>query len=131
MTTARQFLYRKGVIGLCLVMLTFVSGGCSSHNSEDGIFHGERVVIDWSDWLKDGASMAWKIEPGIYRLDLTASGDGVTAEWLGASCPKTQPMQELTMTCDISRNGQLIITNPSIFGLGANASTTVKVTKLR
>lgn len=129
MSTLRAFQYHILIIGAFIVLLTYLIAGCTS--SGPGIFQGETVVIDWSDWLKDSASISWKLEPGTYKLDFTASGDGVTAEWLGGSCPKTQPMQELTMTCDLSRNGQLIITNPSVFGLGANASTTVKVTRLR
>lgn len=125
MPATRAFHRHKPVILSCLVLVTYFVAGCTD------IFQSERLVVDWSDWLKDGGSISWKLEPGTYKLDFTASGDGVTAEWLGGSCPKTQPMQELTMTCELSRDGQLIITNPSIFGLGANASTTVKVTRLR
>lgn len=94
------------------------------------IFPADQVVVDWSNWLKDGASVSWKLDPGTYRLELTANGDGITAEWVGASCPKTQPMRELTMTCEMTHTGQLVVTNPTTFGLGPQVSTTVKVTKL-
>lgn len=120
-----------------LMLSLFLFTGCynvggSLGDSRRGfsILPADQVVIEYSNWLADGASVSWKLEPGTYRLELTANSDGATAEWLGGGCPKTQPMRELTMTCEMSRSGQLIITNPTRFGLGANVSVTVKVTKL-
>jgi hypothetical protein len=89
----------------------------------------DRPVIEWADGIRDGGNVAWKLPPGLYRLELTASNDGVTAEWLGANCPKTRPMTVLGMTCDLPRTGQLVITNPTTFGLGASSSVTIKITK--
>jgi hypothetical protein len=91
----------------------------------------DRVVVDWSNWLDDGASISWKLDPGTYRLELTANEDGVTAEWVGGRCPKTQPTREISMTCEMSSTGQLVVSNPTTFGMGAHVSTTVKVTKIR
>ena len=118
-----------------VVLALFLFAGCS-HQSSGGsgssptIFPTDQVVIEYSDWLADGGSVSWKLEPGAYRLDLTANNDGATAEWVGAGCPKTQPMRELTMTCEMPRTGQLVVTNPTRLGLGAKVSITVKVTKL-
>ncbi|HYR74357.1 MAG TPA: hypothetical protein VEM96_00820 [Pyrinomonadaceae bacterium] len=124
---------RQPVVQLLLFLLLFFVG-CQApgggSRSGTNIFPVDQVVVEWSDWLKDGAAVSWKLEPGTYRLELTANSDGVTAEWVGGGCPKTQPMREITMTCDMSRAGQLVITNPTTFGLGAAVSTTVKVTKL-
>ena len=94
------------------------------------IIPSDRPVIEWADALRDGGYIAWELPPGLYHLELTASNDGVTAEWLGANCPKTRPMTVLGMTCDLPRTGQLVITNPTTFGLGASSSVTLKVTKL-
>ena len=102
----------------------------SGPRSGPSIFPTNQVVVEYSNWLADGASVSWKLDPGTYQLELTANSDGATAEWVGGSCPKTQPMRELTMTCDMPRTGQLVITNPTTFGLGAKVSVTVKVTKL-
>jgi hypothetical protein len=124
----------KGVFGspaFVLSLLLFAS--CSNSGgsgSGPSIFATDKVVVEYSDWLADGASISWKVDPGTYRLELTANNDGATAEWIGASCPKTQPMRELTMTCEMPRIGQLVITNPTTLGLGAKVSVTVKVTKL-
>ena len=115
------------VLSLSLFAGCYNAGGSRSGPS---IFPTDRVVVELSNWLDDGASVSWKLDPGTYRLELTANSDGVTAEWVGGSCPKTQPMRELTMTCEMTRTGQLVVTNPTTLGLGAHVSTTVKVTKL-
>lgn len=86
------------------------------------------VVVDEHKLLKDGESWAWHLTDGNYGLELTAS-DGVTVEWLGGNCPKTEPMLQLTTACRLSQDGQLIIRNPTIFGLGPGATVTVKVTR--
>ena len=128
-----SLIIKRRPIALSLLALFFFAG-CQTSGGGSGsgpsIFPVDRVVVEWSDWLKDGAAVSWKLEPGNYRLELTANNDGVTAEWVGGGCPKTQPMREITMTCEMSRAGQLVITNPTTFGLGAAVSTTVKVTKL-
>lgn len=90
----------------------------------------DQVVVDSMSTLNDGAGKVWKLEPGKYKLEMTASDDGADIEWVGGGCPKTQPMRQATMTCEMPRQGQLIITNTTVFGLGKQVSITVKLTKL-
>jgi len=49
--------------------------------------------------------VSWKLESGNYKLELTANNDGATAEWVGGNCPKTQPVREMTVTCEMPRTG--------------------------
>lgn len=88
------------------------------------------IVITWADWLRDGASVSWRLAPGVYRLDLTSNNDGVTAEWTGASCPKTAPMLRFSTVCEVPGGGVLVVTNPTTYGLGKSCLTTVRVIKL-
>jgi len=90
----------------------------------------DQVVVNWHGTLKDGERISWKIPAGNYRLELTASNDGDTVEWLGGNCPATQPMTALTTSCEMPRDGQLLVTNPTTFGIGAASMTTVKVTRV-
>ena len=90
----------------------------------------DQVITNTSKVLKDGEGVSFKLDPGKYKLELTANNDGADAEWIGGNCPKTQPVKQTTMTCDIPATGRLIITNPTTFGLGAQVSITVKITKL-
>jgi hypothetical protein len=130
-----KMLQRQHRAQIFVMLSLFLFAGCyrpssSSSGGSPSIFPTDQVVIEYSDWLADGVSVSWKLEPGTYRLELTANNDGATAEWVGASCPKTQPMRDLTMTCEVPRTGQLVVTNPTVLGLGAKVSVTVKVTKL-
>ena len=119
-----------------LLVVNFACGDASrgtpfqSVNSAANLIPRDQVVVDYSNWLDDGASISWKMEPGIYRMELTANNDGATTEWVGGSCPKTQPMREMTIRCQLPRTGQLVVTNPTVFALGKAVSVTVKVTKL-
>lgn len=90
----------------------------------------DQVVIDNAQVLNDGSGTTWKLEPGKYKLEMTANNDGADIEWVGGSCPKSQPMRQAAMTCEMPRQGQLVITNPSVFGLGKQVSITVRLTKL-
>ncbi len=90
----------------------------------------DQIITDDSKVLDDGAGITLKLEPGKYKLEMTANNDGADIEWVGGSCPRTQPMREATMTCEMPRQGQLVITNPTVFGLGKQVSVTVRVTKL-
>lgn len=90
----------------------------------------DQVVIDAANVLRDGQGMAWKLEKGKYKLEMTANNDGATAEFVGGGCPKTEPMRAFSMICEMPGTGQLVITNPTVFALGKDVSVTVKLTKL-
>lgn len=90
----------------------------------------DQIISDTSKVLDDGAGITLKLEPGRYKLEMTANNDGADIEWVGGGCPKSQPMREATMSCEMSRQGQLIITNPTVFGIGKQVSVTMRLTKL-
>jgi hypothetical protein len=123
-----------GVLGTALLLSILVSSCQVQTDSRRGEpyipYVTNQIVVDTSKVLDDGAGVSWKLEPGKYQLEMTANNDGATAEWVGGGCPKTQPSREVTMTCEMPRTGQLVITNPTVFALGKQVSVTVKLTKL-
>jgi len=112
------------IVGLRTVGPALVNSDSSARPLTD------QVVVNWHGVLKDGERMSWKLPAGNYRLELTASNDGDTVEWLGGNCPATQPMTALATSCEMPRDGQLLVTNPTTLGLGAASMTTVKVTRV-
>jgi len=92
---------------------------------------GDRVIIDELITLDDGQSRIFKLDPGRYKLDITASNDGVSVEWLGSSCPKSDQKKEYSLICEMPKDGQLIISNPTVLGLGRSSTVTIKLTKLQ
>src|SRR5688572_11410864 len=114
-----------------LIALTILTGCSPASNTSNSakVPVMDPVVIDAQKWLADGESASWKLEPGSYKLEMTASGDGARAEWVGSDCPETRSSEHLTMTCEMPRTGQLIIKNHAVIGAGDPVSVTVKVTK--
>lgn len=108
-------------LSLCFLVIS----ACSNVSTPKDV-----VVIDWANWLKDGESVFWKLDQGKYKLDLTASGDGVDVEWVGAGCPGAKETRNYSVICQLNQTSQLIVKNPTAFGLGASSSVTVKVVKL-
>ena len=90
----------------------------------------DTVVVDEMKALADGESIAYKLGPGVYRLDFTAS-DGASAEWVGASCPASGEVKVYSSLCELKQDGQLIIKNPTVWGNGATSSVTIKLTRIR
>lgn len=90
------------------------------------------VQVDSVRTLKAGEMAAWKLEPGLYQLELTASHDGVRLEWPGAACAHGRGVKQLNTRCELRQSGQLVVENPSLLnlGLGQAVSISVRVTRL-
>jgi len=90
------------------------------------------VIYDKLIIIKDGGSTVFgPIDAGKYRLELTATGNGVEVLWPGSDC-SGQPIetQSHTEICTLKRSGQISISNPSFLGTGPSSSVTIKVTYL-
>lgn len=90
----------------------------------------DKIIADQAQWLGDGAAIAYKLEPGIYKLEMTASSDGAAVEWVGTSCPGTNETKSFSVICEIPSLGQVIVKNPTLLGLGATSSVSVRITRL-
>jgi len=91
---------------------------------------GDEVVVDYSGWLDDGDAVSWPLDPGTYYLEMAASGDGASIEWVGASCPETGQTNSFATTCTLTRRGKVVLRNPTVFGLGAATSVTIRITRV-
>lgn len=89
----------------------------------------DRVVVDSFETIKDGHTMAYKLEPGIYRLEMTASA-GAGVEWIGATCTGSRETKNFSGLCELQSTGQLVISNPPGFLIGSDTSVTIKVTRI-
>lgn len=119
----------------CIVLCLSASLGCrvqtDSRSGEPYVpYVTDQVIINDLKILNDGAAVTYRLEPGNYELEMTASEDGAGTEWVGSNCAKTGQMKQLGTTCNLPTQGQLIISNPTNFGLGKQVSVTIKVTKL-
>ena len=110
------------------------AGGSSSGSSEVDIPPAptpqDVIVIDELEVFKDGSWKSWKLDRGNYFLELTASNDGVTIDWIGGMCGKTAPVNRTSTVCLMPDGGQIVVENPTTFGLGKSVSVTLRLTKL-
>ena len=91
----------------------------------------DEVVVDRMVSVKDGYGTSYKLDPGTYKVEVTASDDGVTVKFIGCSCPGSDKETENFSTiCELTQTGQVTIDNPSVFGSGSGSTVTVKITKL-
>jgi hypothetical protein len=107
---------------LACASLCILSFGCAPSDT---------VIVDRMESLKDGTGVSFKLDPGTYKVDVTASNDGVTVKFIGSSCPGAEKeTQNFSTICELTQTGQVTIDNPSTFGAGSGSTVTVKITKL-
>jgi hypothetical protein len=89
----------------------------------------DRVVVDSFETIKDGHQLAYKLEPGMYRLEMTAS-NGAGVEWIGATCQGSRETKSFSGLCELPGTGQLVVSNPAALLFMSDTTATIKVTKL-
>jgi hypothetical protein len=120
------------VVLFVFAVSTLMSGCSSIANTSNSrpVAVIDPVVVDDKRTIAEGESASWKLESGNYKLEMTASGDGARVEWVGSECPETKSTKNLTVTCEMQKTGQMVITNHSVIGAGDSVSVTVKLTKV-
>lgn len=116
-------IYRITALGLTLIAFA----GCDKVNS---MLATDAVVVDKATQLEDGRGIYWNIEPGRYKIELNSTSDGANIEWVGASCPGANEVKQYSIMCDMPTNGQVIVKNPTILGLGPAINVSIRITHL-
>ncbi|HWZ91339.1 MAG TPA: hypothetical protein VNW92_20900 [Polyangiaceae bacterium] len=120
-------LSRIVVAALCATM----GVGCNPKALQDEPApHAQTVLFERFDTIADGASNAYKVPAGTYRLQMTSTSDGASVAWVGGSCAGSRKTTVFDANCALQQDGQLEIGNPSHLGLGAPISVTLKVIRL-
>jgi hypothetical protein len=114
-----RFQETSSIVGICSSLIILYA--CSS----------SKVVLNEFTSIADGKEVAYKVIPGMYRLELTSASDGAVVKWAGATCPPSEEVTSYETLCELSTDGQLIVRNPTRFGNGPSISVTLKLTKLR
>lgn len=84
-------------------------------------------VADEFQTLPDGGGYTLKLNPGQYRIAMTASNDGATIKWVGVACPEAHKQtQKFDTECKLDSTSQLVVTNPGR-GFGAASNITLVV----
>lgn len=94
----------------------------------------ERVVSEPVS-LPDGTTLSWPLPAGRYLVDVVTvaadgSGAGVTLAVAGGSCPPQAEAPGHRVTCDVPQGAMVVLTNPTVFGLGPAAVGTVDIQRV-
>lgn len=115
---------------LLIPMLLLSACGTTTDPLSPAKISQPKIIINQIKPLKDGEFASWKLDKGKYKLEMTASGDGAAVEWLGASCQSVKESPIFKTDCTFTQTGQLIVKNPTRFGLGDDISVTVRLVRL-
>lgn len=110
--------YAAPWVALAIILSALTLTGCS------------RVVVDYHAPLKDGDKWEYPLKAGTYEVQLAATGDGASLEWLGCNCPGTGPVKQWKGRCRLEGAGKLVVRNPSVLHLGSDTQIALKVTKV-
>ena len=109
----------------CALLLSIVLLALAASCSDRG-----GAIVEWSGVIQDGESISFLLTKGIYRLEMTATGDGASVEWIGGNCRGTGQTNASNDICELTQSGQLVVANPSTSGFVSSSSVTVLVTDI-
>ncbi len=102
--------------------------GCGGGGDDDS----GREVVSESRPIGEGVALSYTLPAATYAIEVTSSNNGVVVSWLGGSgagCATSTEVKTYQTTCTLSIQGQLIITNPTTFGLGGAENVSIRVTR--
>lgn len=88
------------------------------------------VLVNTTITLAEFNYISYTLDTGIYKVEVSSSNNGVTLNWSGSSNCSYNPENTLhNATCTMNQLGQLVVTNPSTWGLGGSEVVAIKITK--
>lgn len=114
--------WSRVMLTLSGLVLAAVVGSCGK-SEEAAQEPDDEVVADTLDALDEGESWAWKLDPGTYKVEMTASDDGASVKWVGSSCPGSDETAQYSTVCEMKQTGQFIIENSA----GSSTTVTLKI----
>jgi hypothetical protein len=111
---------------LAVALSTVLLAACGGGESGSSVLATE--VFNKMETLAEGSLQSISLSPGTYQAIISSSTNGVKVEWVGGtSCTTSAETKTYNNICKMGQSGQLVITNPTVFGLGASEIVTIKV----
>ena len=108
-------------IATTMVIAACGGGGDGSNN----------VVYNQTNTISENQQLSVILPAGTYRADITSSNNGVITSWVGGnSCATSAETKAYSASCNLVIQGQLLVLNPTLLGLGGDEIVTVLVTRL-
>ena len=108
------------------VLISFLAG-CGG-GGESGASSGSREVASDTKTIAEGAGVSYTLSPGTYQAIISSSSNGVKVAWVGGiGCNNSGEVKTYNDVCKMGQTGQVTITNPTTFGLGASENVTIRI----
>jgi hypothetical protein len=105
--------------------------GCGGGSTSDTPTTTSPIIINKAHTIEEGMQLSYPLVAGNYLAEITSSNNGVIISWPGGSnCAASQEVKTYSSSCVLTSQGQLVIVNPTLLGLGGAEIVTIKVTKL-
>ena len=113
-----------GLARLSFLSLSLLLSACGGGGSEP------QTVVDAQKSLAEGTQLSYALKAGTYTAHITSSNNGVEVSWVGGSnCNSSSETKSYSGSCVLPATGQLVIVNPTVFGLGGAEIITVQLVK--
>lgn len=108
-----------------IVYAASIIAGCGD-GSQSGL------VVRETKTLTEGAALSYTLAAGSYTAKITSSNNGVVISWpggAGAGCSTTSEIKVYSNSCTLSIQGQMVIENPTLLGLGGSEIVSIEVNR--
>lgn len=117
--------FKKHVLMLCIVATQLAGCGGGSADEDE-----PQQIVARTATLAEGTQLSYTLAAGTYNANITASNNGVIVSWPGGNnCATSAETKVYSGTCTLSAQAQIVIINPTAFGLGGSEITTISITK--
>ena len=121
----------KTTLGAVVFVGALLLAGCGGGSTSDPAATTSPIIINEVQTLQEGTQLSYPMVAGNYLAEITSSNNGVVISWPGgANCATSPEVKTYSSSCVLTSQGQLVIVNPTLLGLGGAEIVTIKVTKL-
>jgi hypothetical protein len=114
---------------LPLFLTSMLLTGCGGGDS--GTETGSNIVFNEVRTVPEGNYVTIALPTSNYRAEISSSNNGVKVEWVGGTnCVNSGEVKTYMNTCAMVQKGQIVITNPTMLGLGGDEVVTIKIIKI-
>lgn len=116
----------KNTVSLFIVLFLSGCGGGSTTNEV-----GSNIIFNEVRNIPEGNYLIVALPVSKYKAEISTSNKGVKVEWVGGlNCANSGEVKTYNDSCSMVQKGQIVITNPTTFGLGGDEIVTVKIIKI-
>jgi hypothetical protein len=125
--------HKKLILGAVFVASQLIAcgGGSDDEATDQGVKASSTIqVVSDTKTLVEGVQISYTLSAGTYMANITSSNNGVIVSWPGGiNCQGSAETKAYSASCTFGAQGQIVISNPTTFGLGGSEIVTISISK--